>query len=217
LPEIFDQGYLALPANEKPAPAVMVIPAWWGLNSFFKQLCDRLAQAGFVAFAPDLYGGKVAETIEEATALRDGLNSGKTKKLLRGAVGALCDHPRTNGQPIGLVGFSLGAFQSLSLLRDFPDQISAIVVFYGSRGGNYPKARVAVMGHFAETDPYESPNAQKKLEQALKASGAEITLYTYPGTGHWFFESNQPKAYQAKAADLAWERTIGFLKAHLPG
>jgi len=102
---VFDQGYLALPATEKPAPAIMVIPAWWGLNAFFKQFCDRLAESGFVAFAPDLYGGKVAENIEQAKSFRDGLNSGKTKKLLRGSVEALRQHPHANGQPISLIGF----------------------------------------------------------------------------------------------------------------
>jgi len=67
LADILDQGYLlALPTTEKPVPAIMVIPAWWGLNSFFKSLCDRLAQSNFVAFAPDLYGGKVAEPIVAA-------------------------------------------------------------------------------------------------------------------------------------------------------
>jgi len=68
------------------------------------------------------------------------------------------------------------------------------------------------LGHFAESDPYESVNGQKNLEKALKAAGASTTLYTYEGTGHWFFESNQPTAYNADAAKLAWERTIIFLK-----
>jgi len=213
--DIFDQGYLALPPTEKPVPAIMVIPAWWGLNSFFKALCDRLAESGYVSFAPDLYAGKVAETIEQAKTLRDGLNSTKTKKLLRGSVTALRHHPRANGQPIGLMGFSMGAFQSLSLLRFLPEQISAIVVFYGTRCGTYPPTQAAVLGHFAETDPYESPSGQKNMEKALTAAGATTTFYSYPGTGHWFFESNQLKAYNAQAADLAWERTLQFLKEKL--
>jgi carboxymethylenebutenolidase len=61
-------GYLALP-EQQPAPGVLVLHAWWGLNSCIKQLCDRLAQAGFVAFAPDLYQGRTAPTIEQAEAL----------------------------------------------------------------------------------------------------------------------------------------------------
>lgn len=215
MPEVLDRGYLALPSSEGRAPAVMVIPAWWGLNGFFKQLCDRLAQAGFVAFAPDLYGGQVAETIEQAEALRDTLDDAKTDERLRGAVEALRHHSRASGQPIGVIGFSLGAFQALSLLKALPDQIGALVLFYGTRPDTYPHTHVAVLGHFAETDEYESMPEQQALEQALKAAGAATAFYTYPGTQHWFFESNQPQAYQADAAELAWKRTIGFLVDYL--
>src|SRR5512132_3164289 len=59
------RGYLAIPTLSS-APGVIVLHAWWGLNPFFKNLCDRLASEGFVAFAPDLNEGKVATTIDEA-------------------------------------------------------------------------------------------------------------------------------------------------------
>jgi carboxymethylenebutenolidase len=215
LPEIFDQGYLALPPTENRAPAVMVLPAWWGLNSFFKQFCDRLAQAGFVAFAPDLYGGKVAETIEQATALRDGLDDEKTNNLLRSAIPTLRQHPRANSEPIGAIGFSLGVFYALALLADIPDQIGALVLFYGMGADKYPTLKTPVLGHFAENDEYEEKDYIDYIEKTLKAAGADTTFYTYPGTGHWFFEANQPKAYKAEAAQLAWERTVSFLKEHL--
>ena len=61
-------GYLALPAKSN-APGVMVLHAWWGLNSVFTGVCDRLASEGFVAFAPDLYDRKIAKTVDEAKQL----------------------------------------------------------------------------------------------------------------------------------------------------
>lgn len=213
--EILDQGYLALPSTTDRVAVVMVIPAWWGLNAFFKQLCDRLAQSGFVAFAPDLFAGKVAETIEQAMALRGELDSTAADKLVHDCVEALRNHPRTNGQPIGLVGFSLGAFHALSLLRESPDQVGALVIFYGTYPDTYPNTQAAVLGHFAETDDYEPLDDQQAMEKALKAAGIEVTFHTYPGTGHWFFEANQPTAYDPDAAELAWERTIHFLKEQL--
>lgn len=215
MPDIFDQGCLALPPAGERAPAVLVIHAWWGLNAFFHQLCDRLAQAGFVACASDLYDGKVAETIEQAESLSNLLDSAKALERLGEAIEALRRHPRANGQPVGVIGFSLGAFLGLSLLQTFPDQIGALVLFYGTRPGAYPNTQAAVLAHFAETDEYESERDQKNLEAALKAAGVATTFYTYPGTGHWFFESNQAKAYKADAAELAWARTLGFLKEHL--
>ena len=62
------EGYLALPADPN-GRAILVLHAWWGLTPFFKQLCDKLAAEGFVAFAPDLHHGKTADTIEEASKI----------------------------------------------------------------------------------------------------------------------------------------------------
>jgi carboxymethylenebutenolidase len=196
----------------------MVVHAWWGLNVFFKQLCDRLAQAGFVAYAPDLYEGKVAETIEQAAAYRDQTDWDKALALLTGTVEALRGHPRTVDQPIGVIGFSLGTYVALSLLEKMPQDVRAAVVFYGTRRGSYRGLQADVLGHFAETDEFEDQSEVDRLEKTLKKAGVDTTFYTYPGTEHWFFESDQPNAYNADAAQLAWDRTLSFLKERLqPG
>ncbi|GAB4430915.1 MAG: dienelactone hydrolase family protein [Anaerolineae bacterium] len=213
--DALQQGYLALSATEQPSPAVMVIHAWWGLNAFIKQLCDRLAQAGFVAFAPDLYDGKVAETIAQAEAYRDQIDWMEPTALLANTVPALRRHPRTIDQPIGAVGFSIGAFIALALLEEMPQDVCAAVVFYGTREGGYQGLQAAVQCHFAEADEFEDQSEVDNLEESLKAAGVDTTFYTYPGTGHWFFESNVPDAYNAEAAQLAWERTVRFLRERL--
>ena len=212
--EPLDQGYLALPSTEQPAPAILVLPAWWGLNTFFRDVCDRLAGEGFVVFAPDLYNGQVAETIDQAKALSNELDMTQTIKRLADSVAALRQHPRANGEPISVIGFSLGAFLGLSLLEELPDQLGALVIFYGTRSGygTYYKSPVAVLGHFAENDEFEPSPEPQNLETALKAVGIATKFYTYPGTEHWFFEANQPNAYKAEVAALAWERTVSFLK-----
>ena len=58
------KAYLATP--ETGGPGLLVLHAWWGLKPFFKNLCDRLAEGGFTALAPDLFQGQIAETIEAA-------------------------------------------------------------------------------------------------------------------------------------------------------
>ena len=136
-----------------------------------------------------------------------------TDKQLRDSLEALHNHEQSDGQPVGITGFSLGAFEALSLLKEIPVQVGALVIFYGTFDTVYPASHAPVLGHFAETDEFEPLSEQKKLEQALGAGGATV-FYTYPGTGHWFFEADQ-SAYNAAAAELAWQRTLEFLNTHL--
>ena len=77
------------------------------------------------------------------------------------------------------------------------------------------RRRAAYLGHFAEHDDYEPLEAVRALEEKIRAAGREVTFHVYPGTGHWFFEPNQPQAYNDAAAVLARERTLDFLKAQL--
>lgn len=207
-------GYLALPSNGA-GPGVLVLHAWWGLNDFFKQLCDRLAAAGFVALAPDLYNGKIAETIEQAEHLLNQRDSAYMKRAALGAITYLRQLPAVRGAGLGEIGFSMGGSWALLLSTLAPEQIAATVIFYGSGEDDFSKARAAYLGHYAEADPWEPDEEVRATEAALHAAGRAVTFYTYPGTGHWFFESNRPDAYQPEAAALAWERTIAFLREHL--
>lgn len=206
-------GYLTLPATGSGS-AVLVLHAWWGLNDTIKALCTRLADAGFMAFAPDLYHGKVADTIAEAEALASPIfdNLDRTRADLAAATAFL--HGRA-GQPDGglaAIGFSLGAFFALDLSVTAPEHIRSVVAFYGTRPGDYSGSKAAYLGHFAETDEFEPHSEVDALEEALKQAGRPVTFYRYSGTGHWFFEPDRPQAYDHAAASLAWERTLAFLK-----
>jgi carboxymethylenebutenolidase len=206
--------YLAVPEIGK-GPGVIVLHAWWGLNDFFKELCDRLAQAGFVALAPDLYAGKLASSIPEAEQLISELNGPEAEATIIGALDYLRQHAPVQGQKLGAIGFSLGAAYALWLSTVKPQDVGAVVVFYGTGEADFKLAQAAYLGHYAETDEWESPEYILQVEANLRAAGREVTFHTYPGTGHWFFESNRPDAYNADAARLAWDRTIAFLKSRL--
>jgi carboxymethylenebutenolidase len=204
--------YLAVPKSGK-GPGVLVLHAWWGLNDFFRGFCDRLATEGFVALAPDLFSGRLAATIEEAEQLTSQLNEAEDiPPLVLAASNELSQHSSTN--ILGVVGFSFGAYWARWLAQERPDLIRAVAIFYGN-GWNVQTSNAAYLGHFAETDPYTSREAVEELEQALKALDRPATFHTYGGTGHWFMETDRPNAYNAQAAQLAWERTIAFLDEHL--
>jgi carboxymethylenebutenolidase len=153
----------------------------------------------------------IARDIPEAKKL-----SGKLKRepASRQILEALNRLHQDTGKPLGLIGFSLGAYWSLWLVEEKPKDIAATVLFYGARGGKYEKTKSAFLGHFAETDPFVAASGRKKLEKTLKSSGLETTFQVYPGTSHWFFEKDRPE-YRAEAAELAWQRTLEFLKTCL--
>ncbi len=207
-------GYLAQPKSGK-GPGVLVLHAWWGLNDFFKDLCERLAGEGFVAFAPDLYGGKVATTIAEAEQLLTALDEKQNEKRILGevvnAAQYLAGLDAVTGKSLGVIGFSFGAYYALGLSVEKPEIIRAAALFYGNGGGDFSRAKAAYLGHFAASDEWEPAEGVRDLEERLRAAGREVAFHTYEGTGHWFFENNRKDAYNAEAAKLAWERTVQFL------
>ncbi len=221
-------GYLATP-DAATGPGVVVLHAWWGLTEPFRQVCDRLAAAGFLALAPDLYRGKTATQVGEAETLSAALDqeSERVSGDIRGAAHYLRQHGApspTDGRgavgrsAVALVGFSLGGAYALDMSVTLAEEIAAVVIFYATyTGPDYHRAKAAYLGHFAEHDPFEPTESVAELEQALKTAGRPATFHTYPGTTHWFFEANRPDAYDAAAAALAWERTVAFLNAELRG
>ncbi len=206
-------GYLALPAAGKGRP-VLVLHPWWGLNDTIKKTCDRLASAGFVAFAPDLYHGKVTDQIAEAEALAQNLfgRIEKARADLATVVAFLKERAGSGTSGMAVIGFSLGAFFALDLSNNAPDVVRSVVIFYGTGPSDFSAAQADYLAHFAETDPFEPPESVEGLEQALRDAGRPATFHIYPGTGHWFFEPDRTDAYNAEAANLAWERSLAFLK-----
>jgi len=194
---------------------VLVIHAWWGLNPFLKDLCDRLAREGFVALAPDLYHGKTASTIEEARKLRSKLKQETVAKEITQAADQLHRVCCTAGQGMGVIGFSLGAYWGLWLAEQTSNLVTAAVAFYGTRNGDYSTSQSAFQFHLAETDEYVASSGVKKLQKSLAAADKVAAFYIYPGTSHWFFESDRSEAYKPEAAQLAWNRSIEFLKLYI--
>jgi carboxymethylenebutenolidase len=207
-------AYLALPPAGS-GPGVLVLHAWWGLNPFFKSVCRRLARAGFVALAPDLYNGKLAATPAEARLLMAQTDFTQAQAAVTGSLAYLGGLPATTGRGLGTLGFSMGAGWALWLSTSLPQEVAAVVVFYGTDQVDPTEARAAYLGHYAEADEFEPAEGVSQLEFTLHSAGLETYFYTYPGTHHWFFESNQPQAYNPRAARLAWRRTLHFLRDKL--
>ena len=205
-------AYLAAPENG--GPGILVLHAWWGLKPFFKQVCDQLAEHGYVAFAPDLYHGRIATTIDEAKIFHTEFEQNgseqmsDTVKAAKNYLLSLCA-----GKPIGVMGFSMGAAWSVLVASKEPN-VSAVVLFYGAYAPDLNQMKAKVLGHFAEVDEWEPLDGVKAMEEKMKAVGVDVTLRIYPNVHHWFMEDDRPE-YDPESAQLAWQRTFEFLKHNL--
>lgn len=199
-------------------PGVLVLHAWWGLTPFFKGLCDRLAEAGFVALAPDLYQGRTAQTVAEAEQLEQHASEEDIawrEQVSRAAAEGLLALPERKGATIGVVGFSAGAWWAAQLAAHAPEEVGAVVLYYGSVDADFVRSQAAFQGHFGAEDAFEPEEYVQDMEQAMRDAGREVMIHRYPGAGHWFFEDDRPDAYDREAAQLAWDRTVSFLRERL--
>jgi carboxymethylenebutenolidase len=203
-------GYLALPSQTN-APGVIVLHAWWGLNQFFKNLCERLAAEGFVAFAPDLNEGRVATTVDGAKQIMSESNSERKHAIVAAAPDFLRDRPEVKKEAFSLIGFSMGAAWSLVLASERPEDIRKVVLFYGSEGADFTKIKAEILGHFSDSDEWEPLDGVHAMETDMRTSGLEPSFHIYPQLAHWFFENDRPE-FDPGAAELAWTRTLEFLR-----
>ena len=123
-------GYLARPDGAGNGRTVVVIHEWWGLNEHTKDIARRYADAGFIAFAPDLYGGTVTKDPKRASELMHALDPEDGVATLKSAVDYLTTTPGVDPQRIGVTGFCMGgSFTLLAACRD--NRLRAAVPFYG--------------------------------------------------------------------------------------
>lgn len=205
--------YIVIPKSGSGL-GVLVLHSWWGLNPFFKGLCDRFSDNGFVALAPDLYGGKVASTVESAKALRAQATASRREpayKMLIAAINHLSSHDAVTTKHIAVVGFSMGGHWALWLAQRPELPIEATVIFYAARNGDFTQSNSRFLFHFAENDEWVSAASVKKLKRSLETAGKDASYFNYPGTSHWFFESDRSEAFHREAAASAWKRTLAFL------
>ena len=214
-------GYLATPAKGS-GPGVLVIQEWWGVDDSLKQQADRLADAGFVALAPDLYHGQVAghTEMDKASHLMQSLPPDRAGRDMSGAVDFLRSHKSVTGSGIGVVGFCMGGMLSFIIAANRPDAVKALVPFYGFPQGpsepDWTKLSAKVRGHMAEKDSFFSPEAAHALEKKLRGMGKDVTLTVHPGTGHAFMgPHNALGTLDEKLAAQIWPGVISFLKETL--
>lgn len=191
------------------ATGVLVLHAWWGLTDDVRAYAERLTAAGFPADAPDLFGGRTAESPDAAETLVGAVDPDAVGAAVASAASTLAG--RVPEGPLAAIGFSYGAPLALGLPARHP-RFRGSVVYYGTGWDEAVAASgTPVLAHLAPGDPYEPDEWVAEFEGRLRAAGRPIEVRRYPGTGHWFAEPSR-SAYDPAAAELAFERTLAFLR-----
>ncbi len=209
-------GYLALPPSGH-GPGLIVIQEWWGLVDHIKAVADRFAAAGFVALAPDLYHGEKTTSPDAAGKLFMALNIGAAGDDLRGAAIFLRDHAAVAPQKVGVLGFCMGGQLALLGAQEHPDVLDAAVDFYGIHPNvavDPALMKVPVLGHFGLRDKSVPLDAMHALRDGINAAGGKMEAHEYDA-GHAFFNDTRPQLFDAACAQLAWDRTLTFLRNQL--
>jgi carboxymethylenebutenolidase len=208
-----DRGlYLAEPSG--PARAgVVVIHDWYGQLPHVRAAVDELATAGLAAAAVDLYDGRTTTDPAQAETLAGDMDRAAAPTRLEEAVKAL--KARTDGGPVGVLGWSLGGMYAVSLATR--GDIDAAVLYYAAGDeDDAAKIRCPVLLHLAETDEFDPPAFYQGFVDALRTAGTEVEVHTWPGTNH-SFANRDVALHTPDAATEAWSITVRFLRDHLVG
>jgi dienelactone hydrolase len=213
-------GHLARPSATKPSAAVLVIHGGGGLGAQAKQRADRLAQAGYVAFAPDLFGEPV-HGVEHAHALvREFTEDWEMLRArCRAGLELLCNQPDVDARRLAAIGFCFGGQAALELGRSGAE-LGAIVGFHSQLATRRPedsariKARVLVC--LGDQDCFVARADRDVFMENMTASHVDCQLLLFSGVGHSFTDpfaeaSGVPGLkYDAKADRRAWAAMLAL-------
>ena len=217
---------VSVPAGAGPHPAIMVMCHIGGIDPFTEDRCDRLAAAGFLAVAPDIFHHHAwkEDRNERRATLRD--------HLMLDDINAAVDHATAgaNADPkrLGILGHCLGGRTAL-LGAGGIARLRALAMYYGGRtmaswgeGLSSPFDMIGnikgpVVGFFGNLDTGPSPADVDKIEAEIRRHGIPVAFHRYDGAGHAFQDHTEPDRYHQRSADDAWAKTLTFFKETLGG
>ena len=210
------RAYFARPKGEGKLPGVVVVHENRGLNAHIEDVARRIALEGFAALAPDALtplGGPPADE-DNARTLIGKLDGQENLKNFLAAVKYLKTRPQSTGK-VGVVGFCWGGAMANQLAVNSPDLVAA-VPYYGRQpaDADVPKIKASLLLHYAGLDEGINKGIPA-YEAALKKASVDYKLYMYEGAQHAFNNDTNKERYHKEAAELAWKRTIAFLKKKL--
>ena len=221
--------YASVPSGSGPFAAIVVSQHGGGVDKFIQTICDRFAEAGYAAVAPNLYHRTPDEVLNADPRPRpwDVLSDPEIVADINATVDFLRNHPAIEGEKIGITGFCMGGRVAWLGAATNP-HIKALAPYYGGNlmvtwgAGETPPYEMAanincpILFHFGEVDENPSQDDMRKFDAELTRLGKAHQFYTYPGADHAFMDFTTGRFQQA-ASDASWPRTLEFFAANLSG
>ncbi len=210
------KAYQAKPKGAGKLPAVIVIHENRGLNAHIEDVTRRMALEGFLAVAPDLLSpiGGTPPTDDEQREAFAKLDRKSLHTNVVPLVAVLSKSPEGNGK-VGVVGFCAGGEIANQVAVHSPE-VDAVVPYYGRPPASEDVAKIQapILAHYGALD--KNINAGiPDFEEALKKNNKKYEIHVYEGANHAFNSDTSPDRYHKPSADLAWKRTVDFLKSNL--
>jgi carboxymethylenebutenolidase len=207
-------GYLSEP-DGTPKAGLVVIQEWWGLTPDIKEIADRYAVEGYLAFAPDLYHGKAATEPDEARKLAMAMERDVASREIDAAIAWL--KQERGMRKVGCVGYCMGGGLTLATAIRPTSNVDAVHVYYG---GGMPSAeqiatiKVPVLGSYGEDDQGIPVAQVETLRKTLTERGVTNDITIYAHAGHSFFNDTRPSYAEAAAMD-SWMKSIRWFEKYL--
>jgi carboxymethylenebutenolidase len=209
-------AYLARPPSGR-GRGVLVIHENWGLTDATREVCDRLARAGFVALAPDLFRGSNATDRAAAQRLAQELDIDRAAADLDAAVRELFNQNATDGPSVGALGLCIGGPLAL-LVGSRNRRIGAVVSFYGANSAietDFESLDAPVLAIFAGDDDSIAEPTVRSLEADLKRADVRASVQIRAGVQHGYMDDTRPDVFDAVAASEGWDALVAFFRAEL--
>lgn len=206
-------AYAIVPKSGNGA-GILVLHSWYGLTGGVKGLCNSLADAGFVAVAPDLFDGETADDPESGQQLLLDADPNLMVLGVQSTADIVRRMPATADGPIGILGMSMGASLGLWLSEREPELVGAVVSFYGTQEIDFTQSRSAYQFHLGSDDDVIDRDELALMEASMHLSEMPVEAHMYEGAGHWFVEPGAP-GYDPDASEIAWARAVSFFDDHL--
>jgi carboxymethylenebutenolidase len=209
-------GYLAKPASDAGC-GIVVIHDEWGLTEFIRDVCDRLARAGFVALAPDLFRGRTAKDSITAAQLSKEFELDGVDADLESAVAELYNQNATAGSKVGALGFGLGGSLAL-FLSSRHRRIGAVVDLYGTRlevVDELERVAAPVLAVLAGGDESGAESAVNRLKSGLERAGVNASVEVRAGIRSGYMNDARLDVHDATAAADSWDALLAFFRSEL--